>query len=154
MSKIPLQIDDGLLCEKDKTEHLFSLLKYVLLPLLITVILIEEILVGGIVALNGLDNVQTGIRKPEEMKNPQAHHDLPEKFQKEFNAVGLDIDAAEYGRWVKGSEQGVENVGTHQNWSYDFNQEWEKFLNREGIPPTKEEILQKMNELRNDPRFQ
>jgi hypothetical protein len=92
---------------------------------------------------------EAGIPKPTGMKNPQAHHDLPKKFQKDFNAVGLDIDAAQYGRWVEGAEKGVKNKGKHQNWSKEFNDKWDEFLHPEnGTSHTKEEMLEFMEEIR------
>jgi hypothetical protein len=92
---------------------------------------------------------EAGIPKPSTMKNPEAHHDLPEVFQDDFNRVGLDIDEAQYGRWVEGAEKGIKNEGKHQNWSYDFNKEWKEFLNpKDGTVRSKEEILKFMEEIR------
>jgi hypothetical protein len=83
-------------------------------------------------------------------KNPQAHHDLPQApdLQKQWKRVGLDNNDPKYGRWVEGGSQ-----GDHQKWSYAFNQEWRNFFDQ--YPEaTEDQILQQMNKLRNDPRFQ
>jgi hypothetical protein len=85
---------------------------------------------------------------PAGMQNPQAHHDLPQAFRDQFERAGLDIDNPAYGRWVEGSPP-----GRHQNWSYEFNQEWRAFFRRKPNP-SRQEILDQMNRLRADPRFQ
>jgi hypothetical protein len=92
---------------------------------------------------------KAGIHPPTGMKNPQAHHDLPqaEEFRKYFDKANLNINDPRYGRWVEGAQAGVENVGTHQNWSAAFNREWREFF-EEHPNATKEEILKKMYELR------
>ncbi|MBK9258906.1 MAG: DUF4150 domain-containing protein [Polyangiaceae bacterium] len=86
---------------------------------------------------------------PGNLQNPQAHHDLPVKYQEEFVEHGIDINKAENGRWVEGTPP-----GRHQNWSKEFNDEWQKFFDEPNIPKNKETILEKMNDMRNDPRFQ
>jgi hypothetical protein len=85
---------------------------------------------------------------PPGMKKPQAHHDLPEKFRDKFEAKGLDIDDPKNGRWVEGGPE-----GGHQKWSHEYNKEWEKFFD-DHPNASKEEILEEVNKLRNDPRFQ
>jgi len=82
------------------------------------------------------------------MRNPQAHHDLPVKYRKQFNNIGIDIDDVRFGRWVEGSPP-----GRHQNWSRAYNREWKQFwdANPEATPS---DVLRKMKELRRDPRFQ
>ena len=88
---------------------------------------------------------------PAAMKNPQAHHDLPQAFRQKFEKAGLDIENPAFGRWVEGSPQ-----GTHQNWSRAFNNEWQAFFDRfpAGTMPTQQQILDFMNGLRNSGRFQ
>jgi hypothetical protein len=82
---------------------------------------------------------------PENMNNPQAHHDLPQEYRARFEKLGIDIDDPAYLRWVEG--------GKHQSWSPAFNKEWRGFF--ETNPnPTKEAVLNQMNKLRNDSRFQ
>jgi hypothetical protein len=85
---------------------------------------------------------------PKWMKNPQAHHDLPQTFRKKFKKAGLDIDDPAYGRWVEGSPQ-----GTHQSWSPEFKQKWRDFF-RNNPKASKEDILDFMKKLRKNPRFQ
>jgi hypothetical protein len=82
---------------------------------------------------------------PPELKNPQAHHDLPVKHEKIFERKGLDINDPENGRWVEGGPE-----GNHQKWSYDYNEEWKKYL---ADNPTPEQIMQKMYEMRNNPKY-
>jgi len=80
----------------------------------------------------------------------QAVHDLPQapEFKKHWDRVGLDIDDPAFGRWVEGGP-----VGNHQKWSATFNREWVKFF--DDLPmATREQILDHMNKLRIDPRFQ
>jgi hypothetical protein len=82
------------------------------------------------------------------MLKPEAHHDLPQAFRDKFEAVGLDIDAPQYGRWVSGNPQ-----GQHQSWSDAFNQEWKTFFsNPENLK--KEKILEQMYRMRNKPEYQ
>ena len=78
---------------------------------------------------------------PAWMKKPQAHHDLPQKFRREFEPRGLDIDDPKYGRWVDGGP-----TGDHQKWSKRFNKEWEDFLQEE---PSVQQILDQMEDMRN-----
>jgi hypothetical protein len=85
---------------------------------------------------------------PAGMVKPQAHHDLPQKFAEKFEAKGIDINNPAYGRWVEGGP-----VGNHQKWGAAFNKEWERFFAR--FPEaSREQILQEMQKLRVDPRFQ
>jgi len=87
---------------------------------------------------------------PPRMKKPQAHHDLARKFRKDFEGVGFDINDPRYGRWVEGGP-----VGGHQKWSYEFNQEWKNFFGEFSDKlPSKKQILENMNRLRKNPRFQ
>jgi hypothetical protein len=71
-------------------------------------------------------------------KGMQAHHDLPRKYKKNFEKVGLNIDDAQYGRWV-GPD--------HQKWSHAFNLEWKAFFGNNSNP-SKAQILSKMEKLR------
>lgn len=87
---------------------------------------------------------------PSGMIKPQAHHDLPQadRFQPHWNRAGLDIDDPAFGRWVEGGP-----VGDHQKWSKTFNDEWDAFFDQ--FPAaTRDQILDQMNKLRIDPRFQ
>lgn len=86
------------------------------------------------------------------MTKPESHHDLPQEFRDEFSARGLDIEDPAYGRWVEGGPG-----GGHQRWSREFNKEWREFFRRfpeSGPGPTREQVLDRMRELRTDPRFQ
>ena len=103
---------------------------------------VPEVPTGGLRARMG--------NPPSGMIKPQAHHDLPqaERFRPHWDRVGLDIDDPAFGRWVEGGP-----VGDHQKWSAEFNREWDKFFNANSMA-TREEILNQMNRLRIDPRFQ
>jgi hypothetical protein len=85
---------------------------------------------------------------PPGMRNPQAHHDLPQRFRRRFASVGLDVDNPAYGRWVEGTPP-----GRHQRWSREFNDAWIEFFNQHANP-TRRQVLREMNRLRCDPRFQ
>jgi hypothetical protein len=80
------------------------------------------------------------------MSKPEAHHDLPRAFRERFEAEGLDVDDPAFGRWVEGGP-----VGGHQKWSAEFNAEWRAFLRTN---PNRGQILEFMERVRNDPRFQ
>jgi|GEM_PF-3123679 len=87
---------------------------------------------------------------PSGLQRPQAHHDLPQadRFKEHWERAGLDNDNAAYGRWVEGGP-----VGNHQKWSAEFNREWDQFFER-SPNATREQILEQMEALRSDPRFQ
>jgi len=57
---------------------------------------------------------------PAHLKQPHAHHDLPVEFQKEFAGLGININEAQFGRWVEGAP--------HNKWSGQFSDEWKTFL--------------------------
>jgi hypothetical protein len=86
-------------------------------------------------------------KPPSGMKDPQAHHDLPQKFRDRFQKAGLDIDDPAHGIWVEGGP-----VGGHQKWSREFNSEWDRFF-RENPSATRDQILGQKDALRSDPRF-
>jgi hypothetical protein len=109
---------------------------------------------GSTSALLAKNLEASGKLKPALLKNAQAHHDLPQKFRDVFTGHGLDIDKADYGRWVEGTPPGL-----HQKWTSQFNSEWQKFWDAEaavtnGGSYTKQQVLDKMNSLKNDSRFQ
>ena len=60
--------------------------------------------------------------KPFGIEDPgdgyDAHHIFPQKFRGFFEALGIDIDAAEYGIWLPESE--------HRSGSYAYNLQWER----------------------------
>jgi hypothetical protein len=87
---------------------------------------------------------------PEGMKNPQAQHDLPWTFRDWFAAEGrgLNVNDPAHGRWVEGTPP-----GEHQRWSYEFEQEWHTYI-RDYPYATRNQVLNHMNVLRNDSRFQ
>lgn len=87
-------------------------------------------------------------KPPAHLRNPQAHHDLVWKHRDKFERAGLDVNDPAHGRWVEGGP-----VGDHQKWSSAFEKEWDDFFAR-NPDPSKEEILERMNQLRVDPRFQ
>jgi hypothetical protein len=82
--------------------------------------------------------------KPPDMQRPQVHHDMPQKFRDRFEREGIDIDHPDNTRWVEGDP--------HNRWSREFNREWENFFN-ENPNATRDQILDFMNRMRNDPRF-
>ena len=55
--------------------------------------------------------------------NYQAHHGLPVKIESYFKKVGLDINDARFGRWVRGGGN-----GGHQSWSRRYNDIWEAYI--------------------------
>lgn len=60
----------------------------------------------------------------------------------------MNIDDPMFGRFVEGGP-----FGGHQKWSYEFNKEWEQFIN--DFPnANKEQVLEFMNKIRCDERFQ
>jgi len=84
--------------------------------------------------------------KPSHLKAPQAHHDLPVVFQETFADLGIDINNRQFGRWVEGS--------AHSKWSAAFNDEWKRFLDPANGKRTRQQVLDFMDKLRKDPRFQ
>ena len=94
--------------------------------------------------------IAAGNAPPQGMKNPQAHHDLPQAkdLKVEFQKRGLDINKARYGRWIDGSP-----TGNHQNWSYAFNKAWRDFF-KTNPNATMTDVLREMLRLRRNPRFQ
>ncbi len=86
--------------------------------------------------------------RPATMVNPQAHHDLPVMHQRFFLSRGLDINKKDYGRWVEGVPPGL-----HQKWTPAFNREWGEWI-AANPHATQADVLQKMNQMRADPRFQ
>jgi len=61
--------------------------------------------------------------KPPDMKNPEAHHVLPQRLRKIFAQMGIDnIHEPRWGAWVE--------QGPHRHWSYDYDQRWFEFLTR------------------------
>jgi len=86
--------------------------------------------------------------KPSSMTKPQAHHDMPQSLRDQFKKAGFNIEDPRFGRWVEGGP-----VGNHQKWSKAFNDEWRQFFetNRN---PSYDDVINKTNQLRQDPRFQ
>ena len=81
---------------------------------------------------------------PAWMKNPEAHHDLPRKFRRNFENAGVDIDDPKYGRWVERHP--------HRTWSSKLNDEWGEFF-RLHTEPTQEQILRKLDDLKVRERY-
>jgi RHS repeat-associated protein len=87
---------------------------------------------------------------PDGLRNPQAHHDLPWTYREWFAAEGrgLNVNDPAHGRWVSGTPP-----GDHQRWSGQFEAEWRDFIGR--FPDAdRQSVLDFMNQLRIDPRFQ
>ena len=49
----------------------------------------------------------------------QAHHELPWEFREEFASRGLNVNDAEFGKWVGDN---------HQIWSSEYQMKWRKWL--------------------------
>ena len=86
---------------------------------------------------------------PPGMTNPQAQHDLPWALREWFAKHGLNVNDPWFGRWIEGTPP-----GGHQRWTREFQNEWEDFIRKKGDGATREEILEFMERLRGDPRFQ
>lgn len=76
-------------------------------------------------ARNFRRNLENRTPKPPGMQNAQAHHMLPEALEKEFNRLGINVHDPRWGAWVEGTPP-----GTHQNWSYEYNQIWREWLDK------------------------
>jgi hypothetical protein len=76
----------------------------------------------------------------------EAHHDLPWEFREWFAAHKIDVNDAQYGRWV--------HIDDHKTWHNEnpkFNEVWEDFIydaNGRQVRRSKDEILAKLNEIR------
>ncbi|MDB5357073.1 MAG: hypothetical protein JWN24_3526 [Phycisphaerales bacterium] len=90
---------------------------------------------------------------PGSLKVPQAHHDLPWTFKDWFAAHGIDVNEAQYGRWVEGTPPGGDpaNWRFHQGWTPQFQKDWAEFMEIErtsGIVYSRQQILNKMADMR------
>jgi len=92
----------------------------------------------------------SGVPKPLGFTKPQAHHELPWKFKDWFAGErrGLDVNDPQFGRWVEGTPP-----GQHQNWSSEYNADWERWI-RSHSDATREEVLQHLQDLRGSGRYQ
>jgi Ca2+-binding RTX toxin-like protein len=83
-----------------------------------------------------------------------AHHDFLWDERKWFIAHGIDVNKAEYGRWVAATKPGTAPaVGKrlHQSWSLDFKQRWVNFIADEPAAGyTKQQVIDFMMQLRSD----
>ena len=87
---------------------------------------------------------------PAGMRNPNAHHDLPWEHREWMASEGrgLNVNDSAYGRWVEGTPP-----GGHQRWTPGFRAEWDAFI--EANPnASRGQVLDFLNRLRADPRFQ
>jgi hypothetical protein len=69
------------------------------------------------------------------VKNFQAHHVLPQKFRREFEALGLNVNHPTFGAWVDSS---------HQGWSRRYQRDWNAFFQgyqENGTTPTIQEVF-------------
>ena len=75
----------------------------------------------------------------------QAHHGLPWADRDYFNAAGLDVNDARFGRWVIGGGN-----GGHQSWSYRYGQLWKKYIKAHPTPDATDIInyFNKLNGIR------
>jgi RHS repeat-associated protein len=71
-----------------------------------------------------------------------AHHVLPQQFEKQFMDAGINIHDPVFGSWVDAS--------THRGWSYAYNQRWSEFLDTKR---TREEILNFARDLAKEYKF-
>ncbi len=62
---------------------------------------------------------------PSDLVLPQAHHKFPWVYREWFagEGRGLNVNDPQYGSWVEGTPPGV-----HQNWSYQYEQAWGRFI--------------------------
>jgi len=72
-------------------------------------------------ANNFRKNLEALKPKPSSMKNPQAHHVLPQSLESYFANLNININDPKWGAWVEG--------GTHQKWSNQYITEWKTWLN-------------------------
>ncbi|MEX2316716.1 MAG: hypothetical protein WD669_06165 [Pirellulales bacterium] len=83
-----------------------------------------------------------------------AHHDFLWDERKWFIVHGIDVNKAEYGRWVAATKPGAAApVGKrlHQSWSLEFKQRWVTFIADEPAAGyTKQQVIDFMMQLRND----
>ncbi len=80
-------------------------------------------------------------KTPQESKGLQAYHMLPQKFEEEFNEIGININDPSYGAWVDRS---------HQSWTYAYNKAWSDFFSyyeEQGLTPTAADVIRKAIEL-------
>lgn len=65
----------------------------------------------------------------------------PEALEKEFSELGVNVHDPRWGAWVEGTLP-----GTHQNWSWEYNELWRQWL--EDYPEaTFEQIIAKAQEM-------
>ncbi|MFM7161860.1 MAG: hypothetical protein ACKO3P_16020, partial [Planctomycetaceae bacterium] len=64
-----------------------------------------------------------------------------------FNGL-VNVNDPAFGRWVDGTPP-----GKHQQWTPAFRAEWDSFINGNSSA-SRQEVLDFMNRLRADPRFQ
>ncbi len=66
-------------------------------------------------------NLENRTRIPAGMRNPEAHHVLPQALEAQFSRLGINnINDPQWGAWVEG--------GTHQRWSHAYQVGWENWL--------------------------
>ena len=71
----------------------------------------------------------------------QAHHGLPWSFRDYFYSAGLDVNDAQFGRWVIGGGN-----GGHQSWSYTYGQLWYNYIKTHPNPDSSD-IIDYFNKL-------
>ena len=71
----------------------------------------------------------------------EAHHMLPQKFNKQFGEAGIDIHNPQYGIWLERTK--------HSKGSYEYNKKWAKFFG-DNSNPTKKEVEEKMKQIMNE----
>jgi hypothetical protein len=60
----------------------------------------------------------------------EAHHALPQKFRRNFNAAGINIHDPIYGSWV--------DKTAHRGWSRAYNQNWDEFFEKNASPSSQQ----------------
>ncbi|HWE95558.1 MAG TPA: PKD domain-containing protein, partial [Tepidisphaeraceae bacterium] len=126
------------------------------LPLKMREALVQSDVLRGAVPTNRNLLAENLGAPPARFTNPQAHHDLPWTFKDWFAAHGIDVNQAQYGRWVEGTPPGGDpaNWRFHQGWTPRFNSDWSAFIeaetaaDRAGRLYTQAEILDKMASMR------
>jgi hypothetical protein len=70
-------------------------------------------------------------RNQSDIVGQEAHHVLPQEFEEEIVAAGIDsINDPVFGAWVDAND--------HRHWSYAYNEQWRRFLKQK---PTRNDIL-------------
>jgi len=76
----------------------------------------------------------------------EAHHVLPQQFERYFKKLGIDINDPRWGTWV--------DANSHRNWSYEYNQKWAQFFKDNSYNPTVTQVEEFAQELAEEYEFE